>query len=206
MMSIHEEQGVIPMTQHALQQHPDARIISMGARGAVIKPTTGYGFKYMYDRAKELVGELEQQTVARKHQFWNWPRTGIGRHYFYDHLLLHILKYKPQWGKEIFTKLFTNRTHEGIFGFLDEKSTPSLGTRNVRRSSHHEIFMGCGSFFLRLLAHSTGALGADGDGTHCDGIAGNSAAIRPAYFLGYSGLYAVFNRHTARCTGRLRSC
>jgi len=120
---VHEEQGVIPMTQHALQQHPDARIISMGARGAVIKPTTGYGFKYMYDRAKELVGELEQQTVARKHQFWNWPRTGIGRHYFYDHLLLHILKYKPQWGKEIFTKLFTNRTHEGIFGFLDEKST-----------------------------------------------------------------------------------
>lgn len=121
----HEEQGVIPMTQHALQQHPDARIISMGARGGLIKSTTGYGFKYMYEKAVELAQDVENQVFIHKDQFWNLPRTGISRHYFYDHLLLHILKYKPQWGKQIFTKLFSNRSHEGIFRFLDEKS--SLG-------------------------------------------------------------------------------
>lgn len=120
---VHEEQGVIPMTQHALQQHPDARIISMGARAGNIKPTTGYGFKHMFDRARGLVQEIEEQPLISKHEFWHWPRTGIGRHYFYDHLLLHILKYKPQWGKEIFSKLFKNRTHEGIFNFLDEESS-----------------------------------------------------------------------------------
>ena len=120
---VHEERGVIPMTQHAAQQHPDARIISMGSRGGMIKPTTGYGFKYMFDHAKELVQDLQRQKTLQKDEFWNWSLRGITRYYFYDHLLLHILKNKPQWGKEIFTKLFTHRSHEGIFRFLDEKSS-----------------------------------------------------------------------------------
>ena len=119
----HKECGVIPMTQHALQQHPDARIISMGARGAIIKPTTGYGFKYMFSRAGELADEIKHRNHNTEKTRLKPTGSKINRYYFYDHLLLHILKNKPQWGKDIFTKLFTHRTHEGVFGFLDEKSS-----------------------------------------------------------------------------------
>ena len=46
-----EEEGCIPMT---VLKHPassDDRIIHMGARANLIKPTTGYGFKKMYEFA-----------------------------------------------------------------------------------------------------------------------------------------------------------
>jgi len=120
---VHEERGVIPMSQHAKQQYPDSRVVSMGTRAGLIKATTGYGFKHMFDQAYAIANEWNNELRTNTRSMWSWPRTGIGRHYFYDHLLLHILKTKPHWGKEIFVKLFSNQTHEGIYDFLDEKSS-----------------------------------------------------------------------------------
>ena len=119
----HEERGVIPMSQHAKQHFPDSRVVSMGTRAGLIKATTGYGFKHMFEQAYAIANEWNNGIKANTRSMWSWPRTGIGRHYFYDHLLLHILKTKPHWGKEIFVKLFTNQSHEGIYDFLDEKSS-----------------------------------------------------------------------------------
>ena len=73
------------MTQHVLQQHPDARNHFNGARGAVIKPTTGYGFKYMAT-AKELVGELEKKR----------EKTSIlelAPYWYYRHISMIICSY-----------------------------------------------------------------------------------------------------------------
>ena len=105
-----EEEGCIPMT---VLKHPassDDRIIHMGARANLIKPTTGYGFKKMYEFAAAF--ENPTKTESSKTRFS-----------FYDHLLLIILIRWPQVGKKIFTALFQKNSIQDIFSFLEEKST-----------------------------------------------------------------------------------
>ncbi len=107
---IAEEEGCIPMT---VLKHPpstDDRIINMGTRANLIKPTTGYGFKKMHAFAAA---------------FENQPQTNVAksRFAFYDNLLLIILIRWPYLGKKIFSALFQKNTIQAIFSFLDEKST-----------------------------------------------------------------------------------
>lgn len=106
---IAEEEGCIPMTVLKQPASRDKRIINMGARANLIKPTTGYGFKKMYAFASAF--ENPAQAPLTKARFL-----------FYDHLLLIILIRWPQLGKKIFTALFQNNTIQRIFSFLDEKS------------------------------------------------------------------------------------
>lgn len=115
----HTERGVIPMSQHGENHHRDARVISMGSRAGKIKSTTGYAFKSMFEHAQELV------------QDQNPPRfTGLSiaqrlpnRFVLYDFLLLYILKFRPNWGKEIFERLFQKQPAHEVFEFLEERST-----------------------------------------------------------------------------------
>ena len=109
---IAEEEGCIPMT---VLKHPassDDRIIHMGARANLIKPTTGYGFKKMYEFAAAFENPEKAQTSKT-------------RFAFYDHLLLIILIRWPYIGKKIFTALFQKNSIQAIFSFLEEKSTVS---------------------------------------------------------------------------------
>ncbi len=105
-----EEEGCIPMTVLKQPASMDKRIINMGARANLIKPTTGYGFKKMH----AFAAAFENPAQA--------PLTK-GRFLFYDHLLLIILIRWPNLGKKIFTELFKNNTIQRIFSFLDEKSS-----------------------------------------------------------------------------------
>jgi Brp/Blh family beta-carotene 15,15'-monooxygenase len=104
-----EEEGCIPMTVLKQSASTDKRIINMGARANLIKPTTGYGFKKMHAFASAF--ENPAQAPLTKARFL-----------FYDHLLLIILIRWPELGKKIFTALFQNNTIQRIFSFLDEKS------------------------------------------------------------------------------------
>ena len=118
---LHEERGVIPMTQYAEVKDQDARIVSTGARAGRVKATTGYAFKSMFEHAKELAESIAQE---RKDSSWlRLPKSTMDRFNFYDHLLLHILKHKPHWGKEIFESLFATQKASKVFQFLDEKSS-----------------------------------------------------------------------------------
>ena len=117
----HEERGVIPMTQYAEVKDQDARIVSTGARAGRVKATTGYAFKSMFEHARELAESIVQE---RKESSWlRLPKSTMDRFNFYDHLLLHILKHKPHWGKEIFETLFETQKANKVFQFLDEKSS-----------------------------------------------------------------------------------
>lgn len=84
---IAEEEGCIPMTVLKNPPSTDDRIIHMGARANLIKPTTGYGFKKMYEFA-EAFEKPAQYHEAKK------------RFSFYDHLLLIILIKWPHLGKK----------------------------------------------------------------------------------------------------------
>ena len=109
---IAEEEGCIPMT---VLKHPpstDDRIIHMGARANLIKPTTGYGFKKMYEFAEAFEKPAQYGKVKNRFSF-------------YDHLLLIILIRWPHLGKKIFSALFQKNTIHSIYSFLDEKSTLS---------------------------------------------------------------------------------
>jgi Brp/Blh family beta-carotene 15,15'-monooxygenase len=105
-----EEEGCIPMTVLKQPDSKDKRIINMGGRANLIKPTTGYGFKKMHAFAAAF--ENPAQAPITKARFL-----------FYDHLLLMILIRWPNLGKKIFTALFQNNTIQRIFTFLDEKSS-----------------------------------------------------------------------------------
>ena len=107
-----EEKGCIPMTVLKQPDSIDKRIINMGGRANLIKPTTGYGFKQMHAFAAAF--ENPAQAPLTKARFL-----------FYDHLLLMILIKWPNLGKKIFTALFKNNTIQHIFSFLDEKSSIS---------------------------------------------------------------------------------
>ena len=109
---IAEEEGCIPMTVLKQPASIDNRIINMGARANLIKPTTGYGFKKMHAFAAAF--ENPAQAPLTKARFL-----------FYDHLLLIILIRWPNLGKKIFTALFQKNSIQAVFSFLDEKSTVS---------------------------------------------------------------------------------
>jgi lycopene beta-cyclase len=104
-----EEEGCIPMTVLKQPASVDKRIINMGARANLIKPTTGYGFKKMHAFASAFENPVQAPSTK-------------ARFLFYDHLLLIILIRWPELGKKIFTALFQNNTIQRIFSFLDEKS------------------------------------------------------------------------------------
>lgn len=117
------ERGVIPMSQNAEQYHRSPKVISTGARAGKLKSTTGYAFKAMYEHAREMVAN--ESLNKNTNPWFGLPSRGGGRFEFYDFLLLFILKFRPQWGKSIFTRLFRIKPSEEVFIFLDQKSTLS---------------------------------------------------------------------------------
>ena len=98
--------------------HSDPRIVSVGARAGCIKASTGYAFLNMFRHAQQLDPATAHLSAA------SHAPSRTSRFYFYDTLLLHILKHRPQWGREIFKRLFAKRDTAGVLQFLDEQSTP----------------------------------------------------------------------------------
>ncbi|MEO5912231.1 MAG: lycopene cyclase family protein [Pelobium sp.] len=116
------EKGAIPMTpqfdQHNNSLSNNQNIIYIGTLGGAIKPTTGYGFKRMFDYAEELAKALKNEnksnlpTMKRKWRFR-----------VYDIILIQILLETPNLGKNIFQTLFTNQPIKRILKFLDEETS-----------------------------------------------------------------------------------
>jgi lycopene beta-cyclase len=119
---VHEEQGVIPMTHMPCSSIP-TRIISMGARGGLSKPTTGYGFKYMYDRANELV-KSEQQSVSAKASILelasNRHRATLLLRPF---TVTHIEVQAAMGQRDLYKSISPTEHTREFLDFLDEKST-----------------------------------------------------------------------------------
>lgn len=131
---IAEEEGCIPMT---VLKHPAStndRIINMGARANLIKPTTGYGFKKMYEFAAAFENSLKSESSKT-------------RFLFYDHLLLIILIRWPNLGKKIFTALFQKNSIQAIFSFLEEKSRVSAEIKIFASLPILPFLRACGVYF-----------------------------------------------------------
>ena len=116
------EQGCIPMSNASLDIAENKNIINLGARNYCLKPSTGYAFKNMFSQATEIAKRIQvgQKTIPtnRTHE-----ESTKGRFAFYDSLLLIILHLWPNYGRVIFTQLFSNVETKLILKFLDEKTT-----------------------------------------------------------------------------------
>lgn len=118
--TLDEEIGVIPMTTQINSPSEHEGVLNTGSSANLIKPSTGYGFKNMFNFA-----ELVSTRIA------NDDFIGINkmvlpskkRYKFYDRLLLMILLRWPALGKTIFTQLFDKISIHTIFSFLEEKSS-----------------------------------------------------------------------------------
>ena len=114
-----EETGVIPMTDYPFQRKDNERVMNIGTRGGLVKPSSGYAFKRMQRDAQAIVSSLE--TYGNPFQIKKSP----SRYFFYDRLLLQILLRQGEKMKRIFSQLFQKNPIMRIFLFLDEDA--SLG-------------------------------------------------------------------------------
>jgi lycopene beta-cyclase len=112
---IEKEQGSIPMTCYDFSKHNTKNIMHIGTAGGFTKASTGYTFKNTARKIDLLVENLKDEKsftkFYKKDKFW-----------FYDLLLLDILKSNNELGQSIFEALFKNRSPKLIFKFLDEET------------------------------------------------------------------------------------
>ena len=111
---LHEELGAIPMTQQSFSDNT-APIHTIGTLSGAVKASTGYAFQFIQAQTKQVVQQLEQGVAIET----NMHDT---RHYFYDAVLLHILKQHKMEGKEIFSRIFSKNKAATIFKFLSNTS------------------------------------------------------------------------------------
>jgi lycopene beta-cyclase len=114
---VHEEGGVIPMTDYAFPRRLGPRLMAIGTLGGRVKPSTGYAFLRIQRDSEAIVHSL----VEKGHPF-DLPAEPWRRR-FYDALLLEILVAEGERAKSIFDDLFKKNTIQRIFRFLDERST-----------------------------------------------------------------------------------
>lgn len=108
------ERGAIPMFMDMPKCQQSKKIIPIGTRAHMVKPSTGYAFKNMYKHAKTLSTSSGQSSLKQK---------SSSRFKFYDRLLVYILAVWPQMGKPIFNRLFSSQSLSYILRFLDEKTS-----------------------------------------------------------------------------------
>ena len=130
--TLHEEIGVIPMTQ---QHFGNARkpIYLIGALGSAIKSSTGYAFQFIQQQAKKIIIQLENNQPID-------TRIHHTRHQFYDAVLLYILQHKKMEGKEIFSSIFKKNKVSTVFKFLSNTST-FIEDISIMRSLPTNIFL-----------------------------------------------------------------
>jgi lycopene beta-cyclase len=109
------EFGIIPMTNQSFPQR-DGRIINIGIRGGLTKPSTGYTFNFIQRDAERIVNSLSYGEARLKRQATN------KKFMFYDSVLLNVLATKKYPGAELFTYMFRQNKITSIFRFLDNES------------------------------------------------------------------------------------
>lgn len=111
-----QEQGAIPMTCYKFWNKNTANIMHIGTAGGWSKASTGFTFKNINKKTKELVQHLkDQKSFAKFHK--------INKFWFYDLLLLDILYEKNYLGATIFSKMFQKSPTNKILKFLDEETS-----------------------------------------------------------------------------------
>lgn len=112
---LEKEKGRIPMTSYPFNRNNTDRIFHIGIAGGWAKASTGYTFRRSALKVEQLVQHLKEEKPLEEFD----PRT---RFWYYDLLLLDILKRDNSQGRRIFESIFKKRSPQLLFKFLDEET------------------------------------------------------------------------------------
>jgi lycopene beta-cyclase len=111
------ETGIIPMTDHPLRRRLGERILAIGTRGGLVKPSSGYAFLRIQHDSTAIVRSLERHGHPL-----NIP-SRPARYRLFDSILLQVLHRQGVMSKPIFTRLFQRNPVQRVLKFLDESGS-----------------------------------------------------------------------------------
>jgi lycopene beta-cyclase len=112
------EGGVLPMCNFPFPRRTGRHIMTTGAKGGMIKPSSGYGFTRIQRDSDAVVRSL----LRHGHPF-AVPR-GAAFFRLCDTAMLHALQHRGDWFATLFVTLFKYNPIERVFRFLDETASP----------------------------------------------------------------------------------
>ena len=112
---LEKEKGNIPMTCYPFEKSNTDKLIYIGTAGGWTKPSTGYTIKNTIEKTKELVSFIQSNQSLKKFKKRN-------RFWYYDLLLLDVLKSTKGNGYKSFSYMFKRNNPIKILKFLDEKT------------------------------------------------------------------------------------
>jgi lycopene beta-cyclase len=131
---IHEEFGIIPMTNKRFSLH-DGNIIHMGIAGGQVKGSSGYAFRFIQKRTAEIVAAIKE--TGRPFS----GRSFANRKFlFYDSVMLHVLQKRKMEGMDIFSLIFQKNPPARVFRFLDNE-TGMMDDLKIMSSVPSAIFL-----------------------------------------------------------------
>lgn len=110
------ETGVIPMTDRPFPRKLGERIMAIGTRGGLVKPSTGYAFLRMQKDNAAIT-----EALCNLGSPFPVPTTPW-RYRWYDTIMLQVMHRQGDRMAQIFTALFKNNSIQNIFRFLDEEA------------------------------------------------------------------------------------
>jgi lycopene beta-cyclase len=119
------ESGVIPMTDRPFARRPLPHVMTIGTKGGLVKPSSGYAFLRIQADAQAIVASLEQHG----HPF-GVPEPPA-RYRFFDRLMLQVLYRQGDQAAAVFTRLFQRNSIQAVFRFLDERATLAENLRLI---------------------------------------------------------------------------
>lgn len=112
------EKGIIPMTDRPFRRQLGRRVMAIGTKGGLVKPSSGYAFLRIQKDASAIVRSLESE--GHPFQVDDTP----SRYRLFDSLMLQVMYRQGHQMVEIFTRLFQRNRIQDVFRFLDESAPP----------------------------------------------------------------------------------
>ncbi len=110
-----KEKGIIPMTSYKFWNHNSKNVLHIGTVGGWTKASTGYTFRNITKKTKQIVDFLKKESDFRnfrkKTRFW-----------WYDLLMIDVLTKDNHFGSKLFSRLFQRNSVSNVFKFLDDES------------------------------------------------------------------------------------
>ena len=124
---IEKEHGNIPMTSYKFWGNNTKNIVNIGSTGGWTKASTGFTFKNVTKKSKELVSFLEYDTstalseTKTQYDFTKFRKKD--KFWLYDLLFIDVLYKNNELGAKVFSSLFKKGNPTLIFRFLDEETS-----------------------------------------------------------------------------------
>lgn len=111
------ENGIIPMTDRPFPRRLGERVMAIGTRGGLVKPSSGYAFLRIQNDNTAITRSLAEygHPFAVPHSPW--------RYRLFDTIMLQVMHRRGNLMKSIFLQMFQRNSIQNIFRFLDEEAS-----------------------------------------------------------------------------------